>query len=536
MTLNRPMSNPKHAIQPFAALDYTTPRSRVTSEPKKPEVDPVWRPIDGTSQEWALNTRCSHTLYTGTRGGGKTDVQLMRFRGRVGKGYGAFWRGIIFDIEYKNLDDIVAKSKRWFPKYQDGARFLESKGDYKWIWPTGEELLFRTFENDHDYDKYHGHEYPFIGWNELCKQKTDVGYNAMMSCNRSSFTVEKDTPFDKTGKKVILEPIPLEVFSTTNSFGPGRLWVKRRFIDPAPMGRVVRVEVEVFNPQTKKNEKITRSQVAIQSHWRENKHLSPEYIAELSLITDPNKRKSWFLGSWDVASGGALDDVWMPTVHVVPRFRVPAKWHLDRSMDWGSSKPFSIGWWCEANGEEVTLQDGRRWAPQPGTLIQVAEWYGTIKIGSQEGLRMGSTDVADAILNFERQMVDMGWFVKRPWPGPADNQIRQVSDKSTETTEKLMQDRGVHWAESDKSPGSRAIGLQLIRDRLQASLRREGPGLYFMENCRASIATIPNLPRDEINADDVDTNSEDHPYDMVRYRVLAGNRRMAMDIPTFWPT
>lgn len=542
MTLNTPLGSslrPTPIVSPWAGFDPTTPigAQRAKAKPADPPKEPVWSPIPGTSQVLAIETHCSHTLYHGTRGGGKTDVQLMRFRRRVGIGYGSFWRGVIFDIEYKNLDDIVAKSKRWFPRFNDGCRFLESKGDYKWIWPTGEELLFRTFEVESDYDKYHGHEYPFIGWNELCKQATAVGYNSMMSCNRSSFTVEKDAPIDpETGEKIKIAPIPLEVFSTTNSFGAGRLWVKSRFIDPAPSGRVVRIEVDIFNPQTQKKEKVTRSQVAIFSHWRENRHLSPEYVAELSMMSDPNKKASWYIGSWDIASGGAVDDLWRPNVHVIPRFAVPINWYLDRALDWGSSKPFSIGWWAEANGEEVTLPNGKKFCPQPGSLIQCAEWYGTHELGSNEGLRMASKDVAEILINFEADMIKLKWFAKKPWGGPADNQIRQVSDPSSDTTEKAMQEKGCYWSESDKSPGSRAVGLQLIRDRLKAAIDGEGPGLYFMDNCRASTATIPNLPRDPEKPDDVDTTAEDHPYDMVRYRVLAGSSRVAHNIPADWPT
>ena len=130
----------------------------------------VWEPIPGSSQEFALDSRADHTLYTGSRGPGKTDTQLMRFARKVGLGYGAAWRGIIFDREYKNLDDLVAKSKKWYPRIFKGhCRFLESKGDYKWVWDTGEELLFRVIKKKSDYDNYHGHEYPFIGWNELTK-------------------------------------------------------------------------------------------------------------------------------------------------------------------------------------------------------------------------------------------------------------------------------------------------------------------------------------------------------------------------------
>ena len=80
-----------------------------------------------------------------------TDAQLMRFRRNVGQGYGRYWRGIIFDREYKNLDDLVSKSMRWFPEFKDGARFMSSKADYRWVWPTGEELLFRAIKKDTDY-------------------------------------------------------------------------------------------------------------------------------------------------------------------------------------------------------------------------------------------------------------------------------------------------------------------------------------------------------------------------------------------------
>src|SRR6478736_3328324 len=128
-----------------------------------------WQFLRGTSQELALSAPAHHILYHGARGPGKTDTQLMRFRRNVGRGYGTAWRGIIFDREYKNLDDLVMKSKRWFYDFQDGAVFLESNSTYKWKWPTGEELLFRVAKSLDDYWAYHGHEYPLIGWNELTK-------------------------------------------------------------------------------------------------------------------------------------------------------------------------------------------------------------------------------------------------------------------------------------------------------------------------------------------------------------------------------
>jgi len=256
-------------------------------------------------------------------------------------------------------------------------------------------------------------------------------------------------------------------------------------------------------------------------------------------------RRAWLYGDWDVTAGGAIDDLWDSTVHVVPRFVVPSSWRIDRTYDDGSSHPFSVGWWAEADGTEATivLSDGTEYTfcPQPGSLIQIFEWYGCAKDEKGEfipnqGLKMSASNIAQGIIDREISMMANGWIESQPWPGPADNRIRQVIDSELDTTEKLMSKKGVRWLESDKSPGSRVIGLQLIRDRLEASVKREGPGLYFMSNCLASIETLPTLPRDEKKIDDVDTKAEDHVYDMVRYRALKGANKAAVKVKVSMPS
>ena len=147
------------------------------------EVNIVLEPLKG-SQSLAISCPCDEILYEGTRGPGKTAAQLMRFRRLVGLGYGTYWRGIIFDLEYKDLSDLVVQSKRLFYVFEDGAKFLSSATELKWVWPTGEELLFRHGKSADDYWGYHGQEFPFIGFNELTKQKDDGLYEAMFSCRR----------------------------------------------------------------------------------------------------------------------------------------------------------------------------------------------------------------------------------------------------------------------------------------------------------------------------------------------------------------
>jgi len=471
------------------------------------ETKVVWEPLDG-SQTLAMACRCNEILNCGTRGPGKTDMQLMRFRSRVGIGYGPFWRGIISDREYKSLDDLISKSKRWFNAFDDGARFISSKDNYRWVWPTGEELLFRAMKKLTDYDKIHGQEFPFIGWNELTKWPTSELYDMAMSCNRSSFTPEKDNPD--------LPDIPLEVVSTCNPWGAGRTWVKRKFIDCAEYGQIITKETEVFNPRTQQKEIVKRSQVAIFGSYKENKYLDPVYIASLENIKDENLKAAWLKGDWNAVCGSAIDDVWNKAIHVKRRFVVPKSWRIDRSFDWGSTAPFSVGWWAEADGTEAKMLDGTSFCPQKGSLIQIKEWYGSKEIGTNKGLALSSPVIAEGIVAREIEMMENGWIKVQPLPGPADNAIGNT-----------IEVEGVRWLISDKTNGSRKRGLQVMRDRLEAAITGEGSALYFMDNCIASISTIPELPRDVDEPDDVDTACEDHCYDMARYRTTKGNNRDA---------
>jgi hypothetical protein len=522
----------------------------------------IWSPLPG-SQTLAMSCPANIIIYSGSRGPGKTDAQLMRFRSRVGVGYGRHWRGIILDREYKNLDDIVSKSLRWFPEFYDGCRFINSKSDYKWIWKTGEELLFRTLKKDADYWGFHGQEFPFIGWNELTKFPTLNLFDSMMSCNRSSFRPE-DFPFWINGKlfdekKItqyvhskhkyariqFLPEIPLETFATCNPSGPGHNAVRKRFINTAPMGKLYRTTTNVFNPKTQQREDVIKTHVHIFGSYRENKYLSPEYVATLENITDPNKRRAWLMGDWDVVAGGMFDDIWDSKQHVVTPFSIPREWRIDRSFDWGSSKPFSVGWWAESNGCDITLADGTTRRTVAGDVFRIAEYYGCVKNRPNEGLRMLGEEIAKEIVFRE---IEMGIY-NRVHPGPADNSIYDVENGNSIAASMRKPINiggtnyaGVEWIRSDKSSGSRIAGWEKMRLYLKQALRqyrnyvkkgpilvpdtstevpREHPGLFVFDNCKDFIDLVPVLPRDEDNLDDVDSDSEDHIGDEARYKLLS---------------
>ena len=494
----------------------------------------VIKPLPG-SQSLSISCPANEILYEGTRGPGKTAAQLMRFRRLVGLGYGAFWKGVIFDIEYKNLADIISQSKKLFNKFGDGARFLSSNSELKWVWPTGEELLFRYEQKADGYWNYHGQEFPFVGHNELTKRADSEFYESMFSCMRTSFRPE-DYPLP--GGE-LLKPIPLECFSTTNPFGVGHTWVKKRFIDPVPRGTINRITHKVFNPKTEKDEEVTLTRVAIHGSWRENPYLDPVYIAFLLGIKDPNKKKAWVNGDWSVTSGGRFDHLWDESVHVIKPFQIPSCWHVDRSHDWGESKPFSNLWFAESNGEAVVINGKEKSYPK-GTIFCIGEFYGCDVDQHNVGLKMSGTNVAKVVkqiddslenkansVDFDRGEINItpGIVSGHVRAGPADNAINNPDDEQISIADK-MESQGVEWIKSDKSPGSRVSGAAVLCELLEAALEGkdsesglpERPAIYFFENVRGIISRFPVLSRDSKKPDDVDTEQEDHDYDALRYR------------------
>jgi hypothetical protein len=47
----------------------------------------------------------------------------------------------------------------------------------------------------------------------------------------------------------------------------------------------------------------------------------------------------------------------------------------------------------------------------------------------------------------------------------------------------------------------------------------DSPGLFIFDTCKQWLRTVPTLPKDPKNPEDVWSDAEDHAYDETRYRV-----------------
>lgn len=455
------------------------------------------------SQQAFVSSPIYETLYEGNRGGGKTLCLLLDFIQHVGTGLGEDWKGIIFRQTHPQLKDIVDMSKKWFKRIWPSAQFNEAK--YQWMFPGGEQLMFRHFDNPSDYDNYHGWNVPWLGFEELTTWKDDKCYKVLMSICRTT------------------NPnCPKKIRATTNPSGIGTNWVKRRWRLPTAPGLIVGPIIREVDSEGRK----LPERVAIRSKLVENKILTtadPDYVNAISgSARTETERIAWIDGSWDIVSGGMFDDIWMPQVHVVPTIyanMIPLGWRLDRAYDHGQSRPFSVGWWAESNGEPINIK-GRKIGTVPGDLIRMAEWYGCHPNPNavNEGLRMTARDIARGIIEREKEMRLWG-HIKT---GVADSAIFDDYEPGHSVAGD-MKAIGIHWHPTDKGPGSRSQGWQQMRIYLQGAIPKNGPreypGLFVCESCTDFIRTIPVLPRDQKKIDDVDTNSEDHIGDETRYKL-----------------
>ena len=437
------------------------------------ELNVIWKPLPG-SQTRFLTCPVFEALLEGTRGGGKTDALLMSFARFCGQGFGEHWRGALFRLTYPQLADVVAKSKRWFYSIFPGARFNES--EYRWTWPTGETLYFRYGATEDDYWNYHGHEYPWLGFEELTNWKDSSFFEAMQSTCRSSFP-----------------GMPRMIRATCNPFGVGHGWVKERYrIGSFPDGRIINED--------------GRERVRIHSSIYENEHLltaDPEYLNGLKAIKDPNRKKAWLLGDWDIHVGSFLEGVWDASKHVVDPFPIPSSWAVWKAMDWGYSAPYAVYWFamdCD------------------GCIYLWRELYGAGEKAGQ-GSREGAAEVARKIKRIEEHDSRLGYEYRLNLADPSIFS-KNGTDRSIG---QIFRDNGVRWLEAWNARGSRVNGAQEII-RLLAEDK-----LKIFRTCKHWLRTVPGLPPDELNPEDVDTTVEDHAWDATRYGVM--RRRRSPETP-----
>lgn len=433
----------------------------------------VWRPQPGP-QTALLSCPAFEILFGGARGGGKTDGMLGEWAVHADR-YGEHAKGIFFRKTLPQLEAAIARSKVLYRPL--GARWLEQKKT--WIFPGGAVLKFRYLETADDAENYQGHDYTRLYFEELTNWADPAPIFMVSATLRSGAGV------------------PCRMLATANPGGPGHQWVKGRYIDPAPAG---------YKPI--QDEETGEYRVFIPSKLSDNLALmrnDPGYAKRLRGAGSEQLVKAWLAGDWNIVEGAFFAN-FSAERHIIPPFTIPKHWTRYRCFDWGSAKPFATLWLAVSDGTtRVRRTDGTSFYPPVGAVVVYREYYGMEKGKPNVGLKMPATKVAEEIKRRDGGdttfgLADPAIFAEDGGPSIAD----------------MMRQGGVVWRPADNS---RMAGWEQVRIRLEGE---EGlPMLYFFNTCTHIIRTLPALQHDEHNAEDVDSDGEDHAPDALRYGLMA---------------
>jgi len=430
--------------------------------------------------------------FGGARGGGKSDGVIGDWASHEDI-YHEHAIGLALRRERTQLIELIERAKQILLPI--GHKWHEQ--DKYFRGPMGGRLRFAYLENDSDADAYQGHGYTRIYFEEV-------------GTFPSESPVAKLTATLRSGHGV-----PCQMKSTCNPGGPGHQWVKARYrLDTHPQGMEI-FRFEYINPFNKK--KIEKTRVFIPSKVVDNKYLGDDYVANLFQVGSENLVKAWLTGDWSVIEGAFFPE-WSTEKHVLRPFEIPASWTRFRSGDWGSAKPFSIGWWAVV-GDDFHLSDGGRKDILPrGSMVRYREWYGAS--APNIGLKLTAEAVADGIR--EREVHEPRGLEGEPAISYGVLDPNAFASDGGPSIGERMASRKIYFRRADNARTA-ARGAMGGWDQVRARLVGDGerPMIYFFSTCRDTIRTLPALQHDPVKAEDVDTESEDHAPDEIRYACMS---------------
>lgn len=459
-------------------------------------------------QKQALITNATEVLYGGALGGGKS--YLARVASIV---YSLEIPGLITYLFRRTFKEVLANHVytpggylEMLKELIDSGDCVFSKSDYSFTFYNGSriQLAHSQYEND-----IYSHQGAQIGF--LIVDESTHFTPMMIRFIRSRVRLGSlNIPKKWLGK------FP-RILYTANPGNVGHHYFKSNFVDfgsghvfqaPEDEGGMMREYVSA---------KLTDNKILLLN--------DPNYQQRVKGMGDTNTVKAMIDGDWESLSTGGFADLWRSKYHVIKPFDIPLGWKIDRGYDYGSSAPAAAIWFAESNGEEFIDGDGKEcWVPA-GTIFQIGELY--LANRKYEGLRLPADEQAKRIKDYE---IQEGWNL-RAVPGPADNAINDAPPGVKTIAQSMDESHGIRWTKSIKSPGSRIQGMQLLRVRLAASTRRpmETPGYFIFNTCYNTIRTLPNLASAANNVEDIDTNGEDHIYDVIRYKVLSKSKEVSVN-------
>lgn len=474
-------------------------------------MDLIWKPIPRQEDFIAIPDSVSEGLYGGAAGGGKSEILLMLPLVRQWYQNRRF-KGLLTRRTYPELEkSLIIRSET--DGYYKGTGAEYNKQLRRWRWPSGAILDFGYAEYENDVRKYDTSEYTYIGFDEL-----------------TSFTEFQYMYLAKSRCRTTDPSIPAIVRGATNPGNVGHGWVRKRFVEPAPYGTLLR------------DRTTGEMRVFIQSLPTDNPYImknDPGYIKRLEQLPEAEKRAKLY-GDWWTFSGQVFDDWRIEPFadepsnarHVISPFQIPDYWPVVLGLDWGFTAMTWAGWMAAS-------PEGRAYLCEEYACskTKISTW------ATEVGTRSGKYRLVDVVLDpsawghvgAERTIAEQFHHYSGLNPRQADND--RLGGKM------LLQDY-LRWVPRPpkKIPetGFNSETAEMIR-RISGQKAYEDycdrfvpeppetnlPKLQVFDTCKEFIKTIPLCVYNEVNHGNVEDVAEfdgDDPYDGGRYAIKAVER------------
>lgn len=216
-------------------------------------------------------------LYGGAAGGGKSDAMIVDAMGLPQRAIAnPSYRALVIRQTFPQLRKLLDRARELYPRVVPGAEFLDRPWT-EWRFPSGAKIAFGSIDRDVDVHNYQGHEFQWIGIDELGHYGTPYVWQYLTSRLRTA---------DKT--------LRCYMRATCN---PGPKWIQERWgIDNDGGASAQDSTVTLADGRA-----ITKRLRFIPSRLSDNQYLHDDGQYEATLLKlPPAERAALLEGKWGV--------------------------------------------------------------------------------------------------------------------------------------------------------------------------------------------------------------------------------------------
>lgn len=431
-------------------------------------------------KQWEFHAACRWA----DRPDGPTDIATGGARG-PGKSHAAFAQVALDDCQRfaglkvlflrkvlragrEAIDDLRAKT------LQNVPHETRTTPNYMIIFPNGSRIIVGNYKDEKDIEKYLGLEYDLI----VIEEATQLSKEQVEKVNGSLRSVRLD--------------YRQREYLTTNPGGVGHTWFRKKFVLPQRRGKSVMWRQRVW---------------FVPANYKDNAFLPPEYVTYLEKLTGVLGRM-WRDGDWDVGAGAyfttfSYDD------HVIEPFKIPRKWPVWGSFDYGFAHPtvFQLHARNPTNGMMYTIGEHHR------NRLIVAEHAPLIH------------ELTEAVAKRSmRELIEI----------PAGHDVfANRGDSKAMTIAQQYAEFGIHF---DKATTDRINGAATVLGLLGNPLEDQPAGWQIFNTCQYLVESLPAMQVDPHRLEDVlkvdadeHGNGGDDDYDCARYGLHRRRKRSAAE-------